>query len=155
MTTVLWFVTPEEQRTDSVVSEPSTQVSDFNNIAINSPNAKQQKIEAGRGAIVAEKVETHHHNNGPAGASTNHVPHQLPAPVGDFVGREEDIETLVGAIRNGGVLISALRGMGGVGKTQLAIAREINDRHGVGSALGGLGNAYCSLATTTAPSNPT
>ena len=48
--------------------------------------------------------------------------HQLRAPVGDFVGREQEIETLINALRRGSrVFISGINGMGGIGKTELAL----------------------------------
>jgi tetratricopeptide (TPR) repeat protein len=47
--------------------------------------------------------------------------HQLRAPVGDFVGREREIEQLVAALqKSGGAAISGVRGMGGIGKSELA-----------------------------------
>jgi tetratricopeptide (TPR) repeat protein len=51
--------------------------------------------------------------------------HQLRAPVGDFIGREREIETLVAVLSkaaSGGAAaaISGVRGMGGIGKTELA-----------------------------------
>ena len=51
--------------------------------------------------------------------------HQLRAPVADFVGQEEAVNTLVPALRadRGGraAAISGGRGMGGIGKTELAL----------------------------------
>ena len=48
--------------------------------------------------------------------------HQLRAPVGDFVGREQEIETLLKALQHGsGACISGINGMGGIGKTELAL----------------------------------
>jgi hypothetical protein len=51
--------------------------------------------------------------------------HQLRTPAGDFVGREREIEQLVEALNkaaSGGAAaaISGVRGMGGIGKTELA-----------------------------------
>jgi tetratricopeptide (TPR) repeat protein len=47
--------------------------------------------------------------------------HQLRAPVSDFVGRNAEIDQLVQALTKGsGATISAVRGMGGIGKTELA-----------------------------------
>jgi tetratricopeptide (TPR) repeat protein len=51
--------------------------------------------------------------------------HQLRAPIGDFVGREREIEMLVQVLSkaaSGGAsaAISGVRGMGGIGKTELA-----------------------------------
>ncbi|HEU4328367.1 MAG TPA: tetratricopeptide repeat protein [Roseiflexaceae bacterium] len=52
--------------------------------------------------------------------------HQLRAPVADFVGRDETLAELVAALRAGrtgcAAAISGVRGMGGVGKTELAHA---------------------------------
>ena len=48
--------------------------------------------------------------------------HQVPPPSGDFVGREQEIETLINALRYGNrTSISAINGMGGIGKTELAL----------------------------------
>ncbi len=47
--------------------------------------------------------------------------HQLPAPPGDFVGRQAELKELTAAIEQGGAVISGVRGMGGVGKTALAL----------------------------------
>jgi tetratricopeptide (TPR) repeat protein len=50
------------------------------------------------------------------------TPHQLRAPVSDFVGREKEIDLLINALRTGGSAgISGISGMGGIGKTELAL----------------------------------
>jgi tetratricopeptide (TPR) repeat protein/transcriptional regulator with XRE-family HTH domain len=47
---------------------------------------------------------------------------QLPAAVADFTGREDEFRRMVERLTGGGtVAVSALRGMGGVGKTSLAV----------------------------------
>lgn len=51
--------------------------------------------------------------------SINHL-HQLPPPSRDFTGREEELKELLEQARNG-VTISGLQGMGGIGKTALAL----------------------------------
>ena len=48
--------------------------------------------------------------------------HQLPPPPADFTGREEDLAELRAAVESGGVTISGVRGMGGIGKTALALS---------------------------------
>ncbi|HEX6903779.1 MAG TPA: tetratricopeptide repeat protein [Thermoanaerobaculia bacterium] len=50
------------------------------------------------------------------------APHQLPAPPGDFTGRQEELAALKKKLTQGGAgAIFGLRGMGGVGKTTLAL----------------------------------
>jgi transcriptional regulator with XRE-family HTH domain len=62
------------------------------------------------------------------------VPRQLPAPAADFVGREGDLKELTalldGATTKGVVVISAITGTAGVGKTALALrwAHQVADR---------------------------
>src|ERR1051325_9971831 len=57
--------------------------------------------------------------------------HQLRAPVGDFVGRESEIETLISALRSGSrACITGISGMGGIGKTELALlVAERSEEH--------------------------
>ena len=58
--------------------------------------------------------------------------HQLRAPVGDFVGREKEIADLLAALRGGGsAAISGISGMGGIGKTELAlyVAERLRDTY--------------------------
>lgn len=47
--------------------------------------------------------------------------HQLPRPVDDFTGRAAELAELRAAVRERGATISGVRGLGGVGKTQLAL----------------------------------
>jgi tetratricopeptide (TPR) repeat protein len=47
--------------------------------------------------------------------------HQLPAPPADFTGRADELKELLAAVKTGGVTISGLQGLGGVGKTALAL----------------------------------
>lgn len=65
-----------------------------------------------------------------AGSPALSALHQLPAPPRDFTGRREEIEELLREMETG-VTISGLRGMGGVGKTALALklAEIIRDRY--------------------------
>ncbi|MGW3078739.1 AfsR/SARP family transcriptional regulator [Kitasatospora sp. NPDC001132] len=72
---------------------------------------------------------------GPAGASadTRWAPDQLPSGLPDFTGRADEVETLVDQLSAAGgraVVVSALDGMGGVGKTTLAVhvARQVRAR---------------------------
>jgi hypothetical protein len=47
--------------------------------------------------------------------------HQAPRPPADFTGRDAELRELLAAIEVGGVSISGLQGMGGIGKTALAL----------------------------------
>ena len=47
--------------------------------------------------------------------------HQVPPPPADFTGRKDELEELLVAIEHGGVTISGLQGLGGIGKTALAL----------------------------------
>jgi len=77
------------------------------------------KIEAQQIGIVGDYAQVGEiHFHGPPRAVSLH---QLPAPPADFTGREAELAELETAIETGGVTISGLRGMGGVGKTALAL----------------------------------
>ncbi|MFZ2472394.1 MAG: tetratricopeptide repeat protein [Methanothrix sp.] len=53
-------------------------------------------------------------------ASTKIIPHQIPPPPRDFKGREEEIADILSNFEKGAT-ITGLRGMGGIGKTALAL----------------------------------
>jgi tetratricopeptide (TPR) repeat protein len=57
------------------------------------------------------------------------IPRQIPSPPGDFSGREAELNELVSQFDRGATIIG-LRGMGGIGKTALALvlADRIKDR---------------------------
>jgi DNA-binding SARP family transcriptional activator/tetratricopeptide (TPR) repeat protein len=58
-----------------------------------------------------------------AGAGTAVVPRQLPAAPWAFTGRQEHLDALTATLdQTGTVVISAIRGAGGIGKTWLALA---------------------------------
>lgn len=57
--------------------------------------------------------------------------HQMPPPPADFTGRADEQRELLAAIEQGGVTISGLRGLGGIGKTALALklAEQLKPRY--------------------------
>jgi len=60
------------------------------------------------------------------GSGTRHTPRQLPAAPGHFTGRAEEVQALTELMKNGErppgtVVICAIDGMGGIGKTALAL----------------------------------
>ncbi|MGD8450390.1 MAG: tetratricopeptide repeat protein [Phycisphaerae bacterium] len=48
--------------------------------------------------------------------------HQLRPPVADFTGRTAEIDELLEKLQSGGVAITGVHGLGGIGKTELALA---------------------------------
>ncbi|HKX29696.1 MAG TPA: tetratricopeptide repeat protein, partial [Blastocatellia bacterium] len=57
--------------------------------------------------------------------------HQLPSPPADFTGREAEIAELLAVLEDASLTILGVQGMGGVGKTALALklAEKIKDRY--------------------------
>lgn len=66
------------------------------------------------------------------------APHQLRAAIGDFVGRESEVEQLKTSLRAGGdPAISGISGMGGIGKTELGlyVAHQLRDAYPDGQLM--------------------
>jgi predicted ATPase len=70
--------------------------------------------------VVRDKIINIHPPSRSA-ATTLTQAHEIPPPPADFTGREDELRELLTAIEAGGVNISGLQGMGGVGKTALAL----------------------------------
>ena len=85
------------------------------------------------GNFVGRDNITNIYNSAPASpASAPVIPtlHQLRAPVGDFIGREKEVDELLATLRGGGsAAITGISGMGGIGKTELAlyVAERLRD----------------------------
>jgi DNA-binding SARP family transcriptional activator len=82
------------------------------------------------------------------------APAQLPADTADFTGRSAQVDLLCGLLaaepaagRAGAVVISAVAGMGGIGKTALAVhaAHRLRDRYPGGQLFVCLQGATCAL----------
>lgn len=58
------------------------------------------------------------------------IPHQIPFPRADFTGRDEELNELLNNFEQG-VIIAGIRGLGGIGKTELAVklAQELKERY--------------------------
>jgi tetratricopeptide (TPR) repeat protein len=84
---------------------------------------------AGETRIVSDTAESRVARTASPAINSANALHQLRAPVGDFVGRSKEIETLVNALRNGSHV--GINGMGGIGKTELAlvIAARVADNY--------------------------
>lgn len=76
------------------------------------------------------------------------LPRQVPSPPANFLGREREVEALVGAVRDG-AHVALVTGMGGVGKTALAceLARRLAPRFPDGQC-------FLDLRGTTEPLDP-
>jgi len=72
------------------------------------------------GDTVARDKIVHIHHSPDSAVSTLTGLHQVPPPPADFTGREDELKELLASIEIGGVTISGLQGMGGIGKTALA-----------------------------------
>ena len=85
------------------------------------------------------------------------MPAQLPPDTGDFTGRDEQVRLLCGLLhaepprdRPGAVVISAVAGMGGIGKTALAVhvAHRLRDRFPDGQLFANLQGATSPLRSS-------
>src|SRR5439155_25677252 len=70
------------------------------------------------GDVVRGDKVTHIHE---ASVSAAKALHQLPPPVSDFTGRTDELAELTAKLEQGGITISGLHGLGGIGKTALAL----------------------------------
>jgi hypothetical protein len=79
------------------------------------------------------------------------MPYRLPPDTGDFIGRSGDVTELTGALAPGGSMpVAAVSGMGGVGKTTLAV----HVAHAMGGRFPG-GRVYVDLrGTADRPAEP-
>jgi DNA-binding SARP family transcriptional activator len=92
----------------------------------------------------------------PAGEAALEAPAQLPPDTADFTGRDDEVRLLCGLLgaqpdetRPGAVVISAVAGMGGIGKTALAV----HVAHRLKAQFPG-GQLYANLQGTSNPLSP-
>ncbi|PKB81644.1 MAG: hypothetical protein BZY88_06080 [SAR202 cluster bacterium Io17-Chloro-G9] len=71
------------------------------------------------GQVAGRDLSITYENFSPLTIST--ALHQIPRPSDDFTGRQAELKELLEKIQQGGVAISGLRGLGGIGKTALAL----------------------------------
>ncbi len=103
------------------------------------PHKKTTRRVGGRSAAIGGDVSdsaiiTGDHNVVQISAPADPVAtalHQVPPPPADFTGRKEELQELLAAIEHGGVTISGLQGLGGIGKTALALklVEELKPRY--------------------------
>lgn len=80
----------------------------------------ENKYEA---PVAGRDVHIHHHTQTSSvevKTSAFQSLHQIPPPDGDFIGRGKELQELLDKVKQSGVHISGIKGMGGIGKTQLA-----------------------------------
>jgi tetratricopeptide (TPR) repeat protein len=75
----------------------------------------ERDVHAGGDFVAGDKITT---EAAPTGVAALH---QLPAPLADFTGRATELDHLRRAAREPGAAMISLRGMGGIGKTALAV----------------------------------
>jgi tetratricopeptide (TPR) repeat protein len=111
---------PEKVGTRNAIGERSVAVNgnvEGSTMIPGNRNVVGSKID---GDMVARDKVTYTINQ--AASTAINALHQLRAPVGDFVGRELEINALVNALRrNSRAWITGISGMGGIGKTELAL----------------------------------
>jgi tetratricopeptide (TPR) repeat protein len=81
----------------------------------------QGDITVGGDVVGRDKITTSITNIHEAAAPLALSLHQLPPPPRDFTGRAAELEELMAAVEKGGIAISGLHGLGGIGKTALAL----------------------------------
>ena len=104
---------PKDSR--ALVSMAQSSIGDGNVFGDNSISIVLKLGNAATGAVLREQMEK------------LRPFFQIPAPPVDFVGRATELDDLRASIARGGVAISGLAGMGGIGKTALAckLAKEL------------------------------
>ncbi|CAN3979873.1 AfsR/SARP family transcriptional regulator [Kitasatospora purpeofusca] len=102
---------------DRTLTAPAVRESVVREPAVREPAARESAVREPVPTSPGEAA-------GPTGADPAAllVPDQLPSPVADFIGRAAEAEALRAALREPGcVPVAAVAGMGGVGKTALAV----------------------------------
>ena len=113
------------RRTDSrdhTTAEATRSVNDndLNQSTIVRGNKNFVGNEVGGDSVGRDKIINIHITSSSAGATLTQL-HEIPPPPADFTGREDELRELLASIEIGGVSISGLQGMGGIGKTALAL----------------------------------
>ena len=76
--------------------------------------------EVGGDSVGRDKIINIHPTSSSAAGPLTHA-HEVPPPPADFTGREVELKALLASIQVSGITISGLQGMGGIGKTALAL----------------------------------
>ncbi len=114
----------QDNKTTQVVLAPENDLTAEQNI-----NSPKTKIEGSvNGPVFSGNIEGTININ-PTGSAKLPTPRQIPPPPSDFAGRKIELEDIL-ANFNRGATITGLQGMGGIGKTALAlvIAEMVKDR---------------------------
>ena len=132
MVAVVAAIVEVRRRTDSSNSETpgSTVNANAKRSAAFGGNVNSSTIVTGNKNFVGNEVDGDNvgrdkiiniHSTSSSAAASLTQAHEIPPPPADFTGREDELRELLAAIEVGGVTISGLQGMGGIGKTVLAL----------------------------------
>jgi tetratricopeptide (TPR) repeat protein len=116
---------PEVSARDSEPNQTSLSIGDHNQGAFNFQGGNVTATDT-QGDVVGRDKITHVYNATPSEPNRKH---QLPSAPPDFTGRERELNELLTKLGQG-VTISGMHGLGGVGKTVLALklAERVKDR---------------------------
>ena len=108
--------------------EPPARIRMLTSVDFSDPARRDDELQRLVDALVAGQGET---LRVAAARPAAGPAHRLPPPVADFMGRDAELAAVTGHLSAAATTVAAIRGMAGVGKTQLALAAAagLADKH--------------------------